>query len=589
MKFHINSIRIKILLLMGVIFIGFLLFELLAVYPRLIQSREEGAHKELQGIALGLAQGVDSVFRSTRTEVESASMLPDILSGDTARQRKTLENLNQITQYLNYYYLADDQGRYLIHPLNPELEGTPVSPKERECHLRAKETGSPAQLETMRTEQGQLLSGFATPLFDETGEISGYLCGMVVMNIKKSSAIIINQARIGKRGHVYMTSEKGWLIAHREDTPDFSDFRIRDYSIHDPVTRGLQGEEGLTHYPYRGEVWTAYTAPVAASGWVVVAQQPSRDIWITAVTTTADTILIFTAAFVVCGIMIFLLVGRSLRPLRKLITAVAAGQPVNELSISGDEIGRLAALFATLYGELKEAKDRAEENDRLKTAFLANISHEIRTPMNGILGFTELLRDTHLREHERERFLEIIRESGLRMLNIINDLIDISRIESGTVPIHLKECDIGLLLSHLHATFFPEADRKNLDLLLSGSPRPNDVWIHTDETKLNQILTNLIRNGIKFTDTGRVEIRYNRLPDLHEFRITDTGPGIPPEDQEMIFERFRQGEHTATCTSEGAGLGLAISRSYAEMIGGTLTVESEPGQGAAFILHLPAK
>jgi signal transduction histidine kinase len=586
MKIHTNSLRIKILLLMAAVFAGFLLFEMLIFYPSLSEKRMVGAHSELEGVSFGLARGVDSVFKRTANELESVSMLPDIASGDYERQTEVLRTINAVTQYFNYYYLADTDGQYTVNPQYPELEGTPVSPEERALQLKGAETGSTCFMEPRRNEMGYLVSGFTIPLFNEQGEVSSFLCGIMILNAFKSSSVIINQARIGQRGYVYMTSEKGWLIAHPEDSPDFENFQIDDYSEFLPVRQGRSGESALCEYTYKGEPWTAFYSPVNSTGWIVVAQQPTADIRNLAYKDTASTIIIFTVTILTCGLLIFMLVGRSLRPLRLLIRSATEGKPVTDLAKNRDEIGRLAAIFGKLYTDLKVAKERAEENDRLKTAFLANISHEIRTPMNGILGFTELLRDPRTFDRDRDRFLDIIRESGLRMLNIINDIIDISRIEAGQVPVHTKQTDIAPILLHLHGEFFPEADRKNLDLILTGCPRPTERVFSTDETKLTQILSNLIKNAIKFTDAGMVSIQYEFIGQNHVFKVVDTGPGIPREYHDLIFERFRQGEHTESYTSDGAGLGLAISKAYAELLGGSLTLESEPGKGSTFTLTI---
>jgi len=237
--------------------------------------------------------------------------------------------------------------------------------------------------------------------------------------------------------------------------------------------------------------------------------------------------------------------------------------------------------------ELIKAKEKAEESDRLKSSFLANISHEIRTPMNGILGFADLLKSPDLSSEHQIEFIEIIEKSGQRMLSIINDLIDISKIEAGETAIRIKSVDINLMLSDIHSFFLPETNQKNIRLDFLTGLTEEGATMKTDGIKLNQILTNLIKNAIKFTDKGTITFGYQQVNSMVEFFVTDTGPGIPPDQMELIFERFRQSSLNLTRKYEGAGLGLSISKAYVEMLGGTIEVESEWGKGSKFRFKLP--
>jgi len=237
--------------------------------------------------------------------------------------------------------------------------------------------------------------------------------------------------------------------------------------------------------------------------------------------------------------------------------------------------------------ELIKAKEKAEESDRLKSAFLANISHEIRTPMNGILGFAELLKEPDLSHENQKEFLEVIEKSGQRMLNIINDLIDISKIEAGETTLRIRKTNINKMLHELHLFFMPEGTQKNISIDFHCDLPEDKSYIETDSTKLNQILTNLIKNAIKFTEKGSVNFGYRHKTQKLEFFITDTGPGIHPDQKVLIFERFRQGSLGITRKYEGAGLGLAISKAYVESLGGSIWMESELGKGSTFYFELP--
>lgn len=237
--------------------------------------------------------------------------------------------------------------------------------------------------------------------------------------------------------------------------------------------------------------------------------------------------------------------------------------------------------------DLKLAKDKAEESDRLKSAFLANMSHEIRTPMNGILGFSELLQESETNS-ERLEYIRIIHESGTRLMTIISDLIDISKIEAGEVTIYKQQVDVEELMKELLDFFVPEAEKKGLKINYT-SDRKNDssIQINTDKLKLYQILTNLIKNALKFTHEGEINFGYTIKDNRIIFYVKDTGIGIPKEMQDEIFERFIQAEQTRTKNHEGAGLGLAISKAYVEMLGGEIWLERNNEDGALFFFNLP--
>jgi PAS domain S-box-containing protein len=249
--------------------------------------------------------------------------------------------------------------------------------------------------------------------------------------------------------------------------------------------------------------------------------------------------------------------------------------------------------------ELIKAKDRAEESDRLKSAFLANMSHEIRTPMNGILGFSELLKEPGLTGDQQQVYIGIIEKSGLRMLNIINNIIDISKIEAGLVKLYIKESNINEQFEFIYTFFKPEVEAKGMKLTFKNSLASKEAIIHTDAEKLYAILTNLVKNAIKYTNEGSIEIGYNMVETLHAtspnatsphsllFYVKDTGIGIPKERQAAIFERFIQADISDKMAYQGAGLGLAITKAYVEMLGGKIWVESEVGRGSAFYFTLP--
>ncbi|EAT58970.1 hybrid sensor histidine kinase/response regulator [Chlorobium ferrooxidans] len=240
-----------------------------------------------------------------------------------------------------------------------------------------------------------------------------------------------------------------------------------------------------------------------------------------------------------------------------------------------------------LWSELIAAKEHAEESDRLKTAFLANISHEIRTPMNGIVGLSEILKDPDLSKEEQSLYIDLIDQSCQRLLYLINDIIDISRIEAGKTNVKISRTPVNTTLRDLHAFFKPLAEQKGLRLSCTTGLSDSESVIETDSTKLTQILTNLLQNALKFTREGHIDFGYARNKNTLEFYVADSGIGISPDMQTKIFERFRQADNSLTRNYEGAGLGLSISQAYIEMLGGLISVKSTEGKGSEFIFTLP--
>lgn len=240
---------------------------------------------------------------------------------------------------------------------------------------------------------------------------------------------------------------------------------------------------------------------------------------------------------------------------------------------------------------LLEEKEHAEESDRLKSAFLANMSHEIRTPMNGILGFADLLKEPDLAGDEQQKYIRIIEKSGKRMLNIINDIVDISKIEAGLMQIDIKETNINEQIEYTYTFFKPEAETNGVKLSFKNTLPSKEAAIKTDREKLYAILTNFVKNAIKYTREGSIEFGYNlkRNNDRAEieFYVKDTGVGIKKDRQEAIFERFIQADIEDKQAHQGAGLGLSISKAYVEMLGGKIWVESQEGKGSTFYFTLP--
>jgi len=262
-----------------------------------------------------------------------------------------------------------------------------------------------------------------------------------------------------------------------------------------------------------------------------------------------------------------------------------------EVKLLNQVAGQLGVAIyqAELFAQLQRAKEAADAANRAKSQFLANMSHELRTPLNAILGFAQLLQqDAHLDARQQES-LQIVRQSGEYLLSLIDEILDLAKIEAGRVTLIETVFNLRSLVGHLNGMLQLRAGAKGLTLAIDiGDGVPE--YVETDEAKLRQVLLNLLDNGIKFTAIGRVTLRVRAIASIGKlhFQVEDTGPGIGAEEQEHLFEPFVQTE-TGRTSQQGTGLGLAIARQYVQLMGGTLAVSSRPDCGCRFSFDIPLK
>lgn len=239
---------------------------------------------------------------------------------------------------------------------------------------------------------------------------------------------------------------------------------------------------------------------------------------------------------------------------------------------------------------LMVAKERAEESDRLKTAFLSNMSHEIRTPMNAIVGFSDLLNDPGISNELRGEYIAQINLGAENLMHLIDDIIDISKIEAGQIKIIKQDCSIHDLLNEqvvLFSQCLERVDKSHIELRLNWKWPSDKLMLNTDHFRVKQIVSNLLNNAIKFTEEGFIELGVEKMNHSVRFYVKDTGIGIDPEKEKIIFGRFMQGHQSKDKIYGGTGLGLAISKSFAGLLGGDIGVITAPGEGSEFWFTLP--
>ena len=265
-----------------------------------------------------------------------------------------------------------------------------------------------------------------------------------------------------------------------------------------------------------------------------------------------------------------------------LALSIAANKELTEQSIEKEK--QITALI--------EAKEKAVESDNLKSAFLANMYHEIRTPMNGILGFANLLKEPGLINEKQQKYIKVIEKSGTRLLNTINDIVDMSKIHSGQVKVNLQETNINKQIEKIYNFFKPEAESKGINFAFKNSLPTKEAFFLTDCEKIYAILIHLVKNALRNTSKGSIEFGYAGTKSSTSktelmFFVKDTGIGIPKDRQKAIFENFTQSAISDKMVQQGNGLGLSITKAYVMLLGGKIWAESDEGKGAKFYFSLP--
>jgi len=273
---------------------------------------------------------------------------------------------------------------------------------------------------------------------------------------------------------------------------------------------------------------------------------------------------------------------------RKDNTELTALTNISSVSSTDNSIEYYVIMFTDISKrknteeKLRKAKEKAEESDRLKSAFLANISHEIRTPMNGIMGLSSLLSESNISGENQQEYIRLINLSSQRMQNILKEIVDISMIETGQMDVNLSNTNLNLQLRNIYDSMKNTAREKGLELHLENSIETTEVNILTDQKKLESILKYLLANAIKYTDAGYVKFGYKEIGDFFEFYVEDSGIGIPSNRQRAVFDRFIQADIEDIEARQGAGLGLTITKEFVKMLGGKIWLKSSVGEGSTF-------
>lgn len=477
---------------------------------------------------------------------------------------------------------------------------------------------------------GQPTMTIAMPLLDSLGRRMGVLA--VHLNLERMDSIILDRAGLGETGETYLIDETGVAVSsqhygQQDDTPP---------AFSEGINRALAGESGtglyrnhfgvpvIGAYTWLERLELALLVEIEEQEALAPIKQLALNIILAGIVTAS-----------ILGIGVYILARQIARPILQL-TDIAKEVATGNLKITApvatqDEIGVLAQVFNQMTTQLRQlyehmeqqvknrteeltqakeeaeqAKEEAEQANRAKSAFLANMSHELRTPLSAIIGFVQLMRQDTKTTPTQHEYLHIVHRNSQHLRNLINDVLEMSKIEAGRTMLNQHAFNFHTLLNDVDALFQMQAQEKGIDLSIDYT---DDVphTIYADEQKLRQVLINLLSNAIKFTQKGGVTVRVSTqlaesngsnesndqtlrmltIPTQHlTVEVIDTGPGIAPDELHNLFEVFVQ-TRTGQQSQEGTGLGLAICRNFAQLMGGTLTVQSEVGLGSSFTFAIP--
>jgi two-component system, NtrC family, sensor kinase len=417
---------------------------------------------------------------------------------------------------------------------------------------------------------------------------------------------VISRIRIGDKGLAYVVDSSGQLIAHPDislvlQKLNFSALRqveaARKAQPADEVgrfaiARNFQGAEVLTA-----------SASIAPLGWHVFVEQPLAEAFAPLYASLMRTGLLLLAGLVLAVAASLYVARRMVTPIRAIQAGAAqfaTGKLDQRIEVgTGDELEALASEFNDMAKQLQESyaglERKVDERTREleianqhKSEFLANMSHELRTPLNAIIGFSEVLQEKMFGEmnEKQTEYINDIHGSGKHLLSLINDILDLSKIEAGRMELDLTRFDVPSAISNALTLMRERAGRHFVALSSTVDERTGEIT--ADERKFKQILLNLLSNAVKFTpEGGKVDVRARRLDGGVEVAVADTGVGIAPADHRAVFEEFRQLGTDYTKKAEGTGLGLALTRKFVELHGGSIRLESEPGKGSTFTFTLP--
>jgi signal transduction histidine kinase/ActR/RegA family two-component response regulator len=567
------------------------------------------AERELADTAASTADAVDRWDHSFVQALDNLRGQPAIVGMDPATQRPALEQMKRVYDRIATIRTTRADGMSLVR-----TDGdTPADYKDHVWFQQCM-AGVPVVRQTLaRRAGGRPALTISEPIHDANGNIVGVVSAVTDL-YAMTQELGLTRRSAAQLAPTYVVDESGHVLAHPEQE---SAIELRDLSAYPPVASALQSRVGaITFKDEQGREWFAHSVHLA-NGWTVVSQAPREMAMARGAEMMRVAYGLALASLLLIAGLTLLLANRMVRPIRELTTAaseLSEGNWDKRVPERGDdEIGVLARTFNKMVvqlerayrhieeevnrrtielresnEELGRAKAEAERANRAKDHFLANMSHEIRTPITAIVGFADVVLEPDQTLSDRHDLLQVIRRNARHLLDLINDILDVSKIEAGQMSVERIPCELQQLVAEAVSLVRPRVTEKGLELkvVFDGAiPRK----IQTDPLRLRQILVNLIGNAQKFTEQGSIELRVSSELKGSDggnckvrFSVTDTGIGMTSEQATRLFRPFTQADGSTSRRFGGTGLGLSISKSLANLLGGDVDVISRAGWGSTF-------
>jgi signal transduction histidine kinase/ActR/RegA family two-component response regulator len=529
---------------------------------------------------------------------------PDIVGMNPGDQRPVLDQMKRVYDRVDIVRATRPDGLSVAR-----TDGkTPVSYADREW-FKACMAGAPVARQVIITKTSGIPAlNISAPIRDDTGKIIGVVSAVTGL---KSMGEVLGLTNKGHDEQLYVVDEKGRALAHPDTQTAMT---LCDLSAYPPVHQAITGHIGdLVFTDSNGHAWLANVVHLS-NGWSVISQREQTQIMSRGIEIMHIAYWLGGVALVLVAIATWLVSTRTIRPIRNLTTAagqLAAGDwslrvPENR----SDELGLLAKSFNKMVVELERsyrniedtvkqrtaeleiAKSAADRASQAKGQFLANMSHEIRTPMTAIIGYSDVMLEPDQSLSERHDALQAIRRNARHLLELINDVLDLSKIEAEQMTVEHIPCDLPQLIGQAASLIRPRVQEKGLNFKVTFEGQIPRL-ITTDPLRVRQILVNLVGNASKFTEKDTIEVKVSaRIPSdptascKVRLAVCDTGIGMTQDQLAKLFRPFTQADESTTRRFGGTGLGLTISKSLANLLGGDITIESTAGQGSIFTVTL---
>ena len=607
---HGELIRHYFLFSLGMICAGLILSGALEVYFSRQENFDHFAVVQKE-IAVATAFKIEQFLQEHERVLKAATRSRELVShgfgGDYRWElRRLLVNAPAVTAAVAYDLRGVRRvAATRLRPVTTNKEAAPLDKGLLKNAVDGKVTYGPVYF---ADGTGPFMS-IIVPIERVAGEVIGALKAEV--DLKYIGQVMVG-VHFGKAGYAYLVSNSGELIAHPDLSLVLQKRNLRtteqlkvalETDVQDDSPRAF-----ASHNLLGRKVFTSF-ANVAGVGWLVFVEQPIQEIYEPIFASLFRTSGAFLVALIIALLAILSIRHRVVRPLETLrrgVERIRGGDLTAQIAIrSGDEFEELANEFNSMatnlrnaYGELERkvnqrtqeltfANEKLAEASEQKSRFLANANHELRTPLSSIIGYARILRrDAHgvMTPLQLENLDDLMRNAE-RLLTLIDELLDIARIEAGKVDLQVQPVDVQEVLHSVILTVQPMINGQAVRLVQDLTP--NLPKLMTDGEKLRQILLNLAGNAVKFTEQGEIRLVAGQKGDDLELVVADTGIGIKPEELEKIFEEFHRGQTLNNGNHRGTGLGLAIVKKLVELLGGNISVTSEPGKGSSFTVTLP--